>query len=150
MRLLSHGKDIIAPLVPMRYPPFDFVMYKKLDLIEHQERVTCASSTYAMSDLNGLSGLISVQGLPKSGCLMRERVWKTMPPPWFKMGRIEPDQIDDDRYFMWEARHKYGFELWCDTDQSITHITTVAIGCKRDEDKRYVRTAGIHGALLEI
>ena len=150
LRLLSHEKELVAPLVPMRYPPFDFVMYKKLDIIEHQDRTTCASVFYTMPDLDGVSGLIPVQGLPKSGCLMRERVWKTMPPPWFKMGRIQPDQIDDDRYFMWEARSKYGFELWCDTDQVITHITTVSIGCRRDEQRRCVRTAGIHGAVLDI
>lgn len=150
MRLLRHKKEIVAPLVPMRYPPFDFVMYKKLDVIEFTNRASCASVCYSMSDLNGITGLLSVQGLPKSGCLMRERVWTTMPPPWFKMGRIQPDQIDDDRYFMWEARQKYGFELWCDTDQVITHITTVAIGCRRDDKNIYTRTAAIHGAVLDI
>jgi len=150
MRLLAHQKELVAPLVPMRYPPFELVLYKQLDISEEVTRTRCISAYYTMADLNGISGLLQTQGLPKSGCLIREAVWKTMPPPWFKMGRIEPDQIDDDRYFMWEARTKYGFDLWCDTDQSITHLTTVAIGCRRDVGDRYHRTTTIHGAVRDV
>ena len=61
LRLLAHNKEIIAPLVPMRYPPFDFVMYSKLNLIEYDTHTTVLSRYYTMEDLTGVSGLIHVQ-----------------------------------------------------------------------------------------
>jgi hypothetical protein len=144
MRLLSHNKDIVAPLVPMRFPPFALVLYRVLDIIETPGQETKAvMELYKAPDLNGTTGLIKVAGLPQAGCLIRESVWSTMPYPWFKIGKIKPDQIDDDSYFMWEARTKYGFDLWCDTDQSIIHLNTAEVDCVRDQDGKYEITIEI-------
>ena len=138
MRLLAHNKDIVAPLVPMRFPPFALVLYKKLNILEQPGHETIFDSElYKPADLNGIKGLIKVDGLPQAGCLVREKVWSTMPYPWFKVGKIKPDQIDDDSYFMWEAREKYGFDLWCDTDQSIAHLNTATVDVIRKPDGKY-------------
>ena len=145
MRLLAHNKDIVAPLVPMRYPPYELVLYKMLEKYPKFQ-----STFYKMSDLDGISGLIKVEGLPKSGGLFREKVWQTMPYPWFRMGEINPDEIDDDRVFMYEARHDYGFELWCDTDQVINHMTTVAIGCARTNTGVYRRSMSVYNNLCVL
>jgi hypothetical protein len=41
---------------------------------------------------------------------------------------------------MWEARTKYNAEFWCDADQTINHLTTLEIGCRRDVEGKYHRT----------
>ncbi|MCI0559326.1 MAG: glycosyltransferase [Nitrososphaera sp.] len=138
LRLLDHNKEIIAPLVPSRIPPFDFVLYKTLDVLEHDGKVVSFSqSFYTPEDLTGYQGLLQVQGLPKAGCLIRESLWARMPDPWFRVGLFEPDDVQDDRYFMWEVRTKYAAELWCDLDLGMTHINTFAVGHKRDEELQY-------------
>ena len=40
------------------------------------------------------------------------------------------DDIEDDKYFMWELRTRYGYDLWGDTDQTMGHISTFAVGIK--------------------
>lgn len=138
MRLLARNVDIVAPVVPMRHPPYNLVLYKQLEMAERDGRVVDFAETfYTMSDLNGLTGMIPVQGLPKAGCLVRESVWAQMPMPVFKIGLIHPDEVEDDKYFMWEVREKYRFTLWCDTDQSMTHLTTIAVGCLRNDAGQY-------------
>lgn len=141
MRLLDRNVEMVAPLCPMRFPPYDFVLYKQLDMKEQDGKVSeFAEVFYKMSDLDGIRGMLQVQGLPKAGCLIRETVWARMPMPIFKIGLIHPDEIEDDKYFMWEVRERYHVPLWCDTDQSIMHLTTVGIGCERDSTNRVKRT----------
>lgn len=133
MRLLSHNKTVVAPLVPMRAAPYKLVLYKTLDIHENEHRKVDEFTEvfYDFSDLDGITGLIQVAGLPKAGCLIREPVWTALKDPWFRVGLIHSDDIEDDKYFMWELRTKLGIELWCDTDQSINHLTTAALGVKR-------------------
>jgi hypothetical protein len=142
LKLLAHNVDIVAPLVPMRLPPYGMVLYKKLDMEEdaHGKITNFVNQFYSFEELNGMTGLIPVQGLPKAGCLIRERVWEMMPKPIFKIGVIHPDQIEDDKYFMWEVREKYKIPLWCDTDQVIEHISTVIFGCRRTPEGEYKLT----------
>ncbi len=129
LKLLDHGKDMVAPLVPDRRPPFSMVMYKTLGYTGPK---TFSAIPYTVDEIKYRSGLMLVEGLPKSGLLARESVWQKMPDPWFKVGRLFPDQIDDDRVFMYEARQA-GFELWCDTDQVLWHMNTLAVGLVRDQ-----------------
>ena len=145
MRLLAHDKDIVAPLVPMRCAPYALVLYKQLDIHENEHRIVDAftEAFYDYADLNGISGLYSVQGLPKAGCLIKERVWTDLKDPWFRIGLIHPDCIEDDKYFMWEVREKLGYTLWCDTDQTINHLTTASIECARNSDGTYKRVVRI-------
>ena len=141
MRLLARDKPIVAPLVPMRYPPFELVLYKTLNIVESEPyRVTSFEEEfYKMSDLNGTTGLMKAQGLPKAGCLIREEVWSKLTDPWFRIGLLHPDDIEDDKYFMWEVREKLGYDLWCDTDLVLYHLNTVSVGCKRDAANNYSR-----------
>ena len=141
LRLLAWNKPIVAPLCPMRYPPFELVLYKTLDIVE-RERYRVESFTedfYKMSDLNGTTGLMKAQGLPKAGCLVREEIWAKLSDPWFRIGLLHPDDIEDDKYFMWEVREKLGYDLWCDTDTVLYHLNTVHVGCKRDSQNQYSR-----------
>jgi hypothetical protein len=141
LRLLAHKVDVVAPLIPMRNAPYKLVLYKQLDLTECEGRVTnYKEAFYDFHDIDGQTGLIQVNGLPKAGCLIREKIWARMPMPIFKIGLIHPDDIEDDKYFMWEVRERYGVTLWCDTDQVINHLTTASIGCKRDSSGKYNRT----------
>lgn len=143
LRLLARDKPIVAPLVPMRYPPFELVLYKRLDIVADAQHHVASfeEEFYKMSDLDGMTGLIQVQGLPKAGCLVREEIWAKMPDPWFRIGLLHPDDIEDDKYFMWEVRERYGYDLWCDTDLVVNHLNTVSVGCKRDAENKYHRTA---------
>ena len=141
LRLLARDKPIVAPLVPMRYPPFELVLYKTLNIVESEPyRVTSFEEEfYTMPELNGTTGLMKVQGLPKAGCLIREDIWSKMKDPWFRIGLLHPDDIEDDKYFMWEVREKLGYDLWCDTDTLLFHLNTVRVGCRRDEHHHYHR-----------
>lgn len=124
MRLLKHNVDVVAPLVPMRFPPYSLVLYRQLEMAPFIE------DYYKIEDLADITGLMKVDGLPKAGCLIRENVWKDIPEPWFKIGKIHVDDIEDDKYFMWELRVGYKYDLWCDTDQTMGHISTFAVGIK--------------------
>lgn len=143
LRLLDRNLPLVAPLVPDRWAPFNLVLYKELG----NRGDKFYAIPYHVADIHDRKGLIRVQGLPKAGLLAREVVWKTMPDPWFKIGRINADQIDDDRFFMLEARLRYGFELWCDLEQYMPHLNTTSIGLVRGEDnvlKLQLTVGGYH------
>jgi glycosyltransferase involved in cell wall biosynthesis len=129
LRLLAHGKDLVAPLVPMRYPPFDLVLYRSLGITDGRFH----SDYYRIDAIGKQTGLMRVEGLPKAGLLAREKVWTTLTDPWFKVGRIKPDEIDDDRLLMIELKQA-GFELWADLDQDMTHLRTIALKARRDKE----------------
>ncbi len=145
LRLLEHDKDLVAPIVPMRYPPFKPVLYKELDINMEKREFIC--TPYEWEELG--SGLMKVNGLPKSGLLVKERVWKALSDPWFRMGLIQPDQIDDDRVFMVEIRQA-GYELWADLDQVVPHITSGAISVTRNSLGHYEKRISIAGAELAL
>lgn len=130
MKLLDHGKDMVAPLVPDRRHPFQLVLYKHCGFNPEREGRFCAFP-YTVEEIKYQSGLFKVAGLPKAGLLAREVVWKTLQDPWFKVGKLFADQIDDDRWFMHEAT-KAGFELWADTNLFLPHLNTFRVGLDRD------------------
>lgn len=149
LRLLDHQVDMVAPLVPDRRPPFDYVLYKRLGTAPDEPRVF-RSIPYTVEELQDRRGLMQVQGLPKAGLLARNIVWETMRDPWFTVGRLTPDQIDDDRVFMAAARDMYGFELWVDLDQTLGHLTTCVVGVKRVDERwsRYLELNNVRMPLL--
>ena len=130
LALLGHNLPLVAPLVPDRWAPFNLVLYKELGNRDNR----FVSVPYHVEEIKEKRGLLRVAGLPKAGLLARDVVFRTMPDPWFKIGRISPDQIDDDRLFMWEARERYGFELWADVEQHMPHLNTTSIGLVRGGD----------------
>jgi hypothetical protein len=148
LRLLEHNVDMVAPLVTDRRPPFDYVLYKHLGTTPEEPKIFRAIP-YTVEELQDHRGLLSVQGLPKAGLLARNIVWETMRDPWFTAGRLFPDQIDDDRIFMWNARSKYGLTLWADLDQSLGHLTVCDVGVRRI-DSRWTRYVSLNGAQMPL
>lgn len=126
LNLLKHDKPLIAPLVPDRWSPFNLVLYRKLGITNDKK---IQAIPYLVNEIG--TGLMQVEGLPKAGLLAHDLVWKHLTDPWFEIGRIFADQIDDDRYFMLKARNK-GFELWADTALVMPHLNTTTIGLHRD------------------
>ena len=114
-RLLRHEKDVVAPLVCKRKPPFDPLVYRQ-------------SSTNLMG-IEGIppaelppGGLIPVAACACAGILIKRRVIDALVPPYFEVGQVKSDELQEDLYFLQKVRAK-GFELYVDLDTKLGHST---------------------------
>jgi len=119
-RLLSHRLPIVGALVHRRYPPFDSIMLKSVEIDEYR-------NGYVSIDEWKDGELVEVDATG-GGCLMfNMEVFRKMPRPWFKAS-LNPDGsvIGEDVGFCQELKAA-GYRIFVDTSVPAGHLTTMIV-----------------------
>ena len=110
-RLLGHHKDIVGVLYPQRLPPFKVI--------------GGVGNISEWTSQNPGNGLQPVDVLGAGVLIVRRKVLAAIPRPWFS-SELTPGSDSEDVYFCAKARD-HGFDLWCDTDLEVGHMTFASI-----------------------
>jgi hypothetical protein len=127
-RLMGHAKDVVGVLYAKRLPPFE-VVGGRCNSPDSAVR-SLWPQVYPLRPGEGLQRADLVGGGVQ---LVHRRVFETIPPPWFEMPPTTINRgghITDDYYFCEKVRAA-GFELWCDTDLEVGHMTVASITPQR-------------------
>lgn len=119
-RLLSHRLPVVGALVHRRYPPFDSLMLKSVEIDERR-------NGYVSIDEWKDGDLVEVDATG-GGCLMfNMQVFRKMPRPWFKAS-LNPDGsvLGEDIHFCQELKAA-GYRIFVDTSVPAGHLTTMII-----------------------
>lgn len=120
MRLLDHNVDIVAPLCARRGPPFNLVVF---DRIEGED--SWGRTMYHTQQLEDLPphGLHQVIACGSAGMLIRRRVLEAIEAPWFE--NSDGRTTNEDMEFCRKAREA-GFRILVDVETSIGHLGILA------------------------
>ena len=134
MRLLAHDRDICLPLISRRTPPHDPCVFAMCpaepDMTDEQ---LIAAANLAQLDTRGHRGLVEMGSCGASGSLVRAEVYRKTPRPWYEFGLLGPSGGAEDTVFGLRAR-RAGFQIWCDLETKIGHLTTTAVWPTRKAD----------------
>jgi hypothetical protein len=118
--LLSHEKDVVAPLCLKRYPPFRPTAHIDGKVIRWE----------------GEQGLIEVDSTGCPGMLIHRKVFEEtaleyehdgqLIPYWFRGGQVYPDRMAEDTDFCYRVREA-GFKIHVDLSAGIGHYTTACV-----------------------
>jgi GT2 family glycosyltransferase len=136
--LLAREKDVIGPLYLQREWPFAPIVY---------DRENPDGAVYQRLLRPFDSGLISVKAIGAGGLLVRRKVFETLEKPWWRLGQVRSDLWGDDIDFCRRVRQA-GFEVWCDLDNKMGHITTAEIWPVKDEKGNWLTTIVIAGKAI--
>jgi hypothetical protein len=119
-KLLSHRLPVVGALVHRRYPPFDSLMLKTVEIDERR-------NGYVSIDEWKDGELIEVDATG-GGCLMFNMdVFRKIPRPWFKASK-NPDGsiLGEDIYFCQQLKAA-GYKIYVDTSVPAGHLTTMVV-----------------------
>lgn len=132
-RLLAHDKDIITGLCLARRPPFTACIYEVVsvsDMSPDEAEVLIPKQATGWAQPIRLGekdhGLIRIAACGGAALLIRRRVVETLADPWWELARTGPDALGEDLWLCKKARDA-GFEIWCDLDAPIGHLSVVNI-----------------------
>lgn len=124
MNLLAHDKDIVAPLVSMRKPPYVPVLYR-----------TPTGDTFPLVNWDELpvpGGLIGHEApyediyASTAGMLISKRALDLIGDPWFEVGQFHSERLNEDLWFNTKAK-KAGLTVHVDCDLQMGHLSTMAV-----------------------
>lgn len=114
MKLMSYDVDIIGGLVFQRKPPYYPCIFKQTE-----------NDLFMMECID--KGVIEVDAIGMAFTLIKTKVFKKLPKPWFVWGdktlEIYQDKggLGEDISFCIKAK-RAGFKVYCDTDLNVKHI----------------------------
>lgn len=111
LRLMAHPVDVVVPLCMKRTPPYDPVVYS------HQNEL----GEYVGAELPE-HGLVEVHAAGSAGMLVSPRAIDMVGDPWFE----SHGGLNEDLTFCAKLRDA-GFQIWCDTDTTISHLSEYAV-----------------------
>lgn len=119
-RLMSHKLPIVGALVHRRYPPFDSLMLKQVE-------IDANTSGYESIDEWEEGSMVEVDATG-AGCLMFDmQVFRKMPYPWFKsVKQANGLPIGEDIGFCQELKAA-GYKIFVDTSVPAGHLTTMVV-----------------------
>lgn len=127
--LLSHRLPIVGALCFRRYPPFDSIMLK---IVEIDEKTNGYESINEWEE----ESLQEVDATG-AGCIMYDmNIFRKMPRPWFRFQK-HPDSgmvIGEDIGFCQDLKAA-GYRIFVDTSVPADHLTTMAVN--RHTNKLY-------------
>jgi len=117
IKLLAHNKEIVTGLYLLRSFPHRPALFDKA-----YDNGKC-KFTNMTDDKEGLTKAVNC-GL---GCVLIEtNVFRHLTKPYVRLGEILEDEWCDDVGFFNRCR-KAGFEVWCDMNAPVGHMTNVTI-----------------------
>ena len=132
-QLLSHNLPVVGALVHRRYPPFDSLMMKIVDIDEN-------TSSYASIDEWEEDELVEVDATG-CGCIMYDMsVFRKLPRPWYKAS-YGPDgtPIGEDFGFCCDLK-KAGYKIYVDTSVPAGHLANMIITTATNRLYRAMKT----------
>jgi Glycosyl transferase family 2 len=152
-RLLAHLQDprvdLVVPLVLRRRPPHASTLSA---IVEGGDHFTLRTRPVESHE----HGLTAVDACGAGGLLIRRRVLERLSRPWFELGRVRSDQLQEDTWFCHKARQA-GCRAFCDLETPMGHVAQFAVWPRhRTENGHSVRdiayqfVRGAIGPLEEI
>lgn len=117
MKLLKHDKDIVSALYLLRKFPHRPAFFDKA-----YDNGRCKFFPLE----KGMKGLVKGVNCGLGAVLISTEVFKKLEPPYVRLGEIEKDGWCDDIGFFNRCRAA-GFDIWCDLDAPVGHMSTVTI-----------------------
>lgn len=111
-KLIRHQVDVVVPVCLKRSPPYDPVVYSHQNDEGHYVGYTDLPT----------SGLHRVHAAGSAGMLISRRVLDAIEDPWFE----SHGGLNEDLTFCGKARDA-GFEIWCDTEALLGHISQISV-----------------------
>lgn len=138
-QLLSHKKDVVVPLVLGHEVPNEPLFYDKRD-----------GSVYHHRYLEpGDHGLVPGLGSGGGGMLISRRVLEAIADPWWETSIVHddkgiPGRSTEDLDFCRKVENA-GFEIWCDLDCPVGHLTIFTVWPIRQPDGTWTTSLERHG-----
>jgi hypothetical protein len=117
MKLLVHDKPIVTGLYLLRAFPHRPAFF---DVAYDDGKCKFTALT------RGLTGLVKGVNAGLGAALINTEVFKNVEPPWVRLGEIDKDGWCDDVGFFNRCR-KAGYDVWCDLNAPVGHMTTLTI-----------------------
>lgn len=114
IRLMSHDVDIVGGLVFQRKPPYYPCIFKQAE-----------NDLFMMECID--KGLMEIDAIGMAFTLIKTKVFKKIPKPWFAWGDkslgiyVDKGGLGEDLSFCIKAK-RAGFKVYCDTDLNVKHI----------------------------
>lgn len=136
LKLLDHGKDVVAPLCLNRVPMFDPTIQV------HSEKR--AKYLEELPD-SGLYKLQSDETCGDAGMLVRRNVLEATGPTWYDVKKSGSHNSEDQDFV--EKIKEAGFDVFVDMDNTIAHVSHVMVDpikTKNGWEVRMVSNSGAH------
>ena len=132
-KLMAHNLPVVGALVHRRYPPFDSLMMKIVDVDEKHK-------AYASIDDWEDGELIEVDATG-TGCIMYDMsVFRKIPKPWYKAEYDASGMpIGEDFNFCLSLKNA-GYKIFVDTSVPAGHLTTMIVNTATNKLYRAMKT----------
>ena len=127
IKLLKHDKDIVSGLYLLRSFPHRPALFDKA-----YENGKCKHASIT----NEVAKLTKVVNCGLGCVLIKTKIFKKLEKPYVRLGEIELDEWCDDVGFFNRCRSA-GFDIWCDFDCPVGHMTSITIWPERHDGKWY-------------
>lgn len=121
VRLMAHGKDIVAGNYVKRQPPFKGVAYKHIG--DWQNPLP-----FDVED-----DLVKIEGIGMGCVLMKTRIFAELEKPWFEFEyNAQTNDFLGEDMILWQKTQALGYDIFVDTQlsQELRHLGTYAFGPK--------------------
>ena len=148
LALMAHNLPVVVGLTVLKMPPF-------MPTIFASERTTAEGNTqympFSLGDIDGKSGLYGpIWACGRAGMLIKREVFEAIPPPWFELGKTNPEEAGEDFWFCSKLRAA-SIPIMCDLDVPFGHIATCAAWPYRHEDGTWaIRLEWANGTSIMI
>jgi glycosyltransferase involved in cell wall biosynthesis len=135
LKLLAHDKPIVSALYLLRSFPHRPAFFDKA-----YDDGKCKFTSL----VKGLDGLVKGVNAGLGAVLISTEVFKKLEPPYVRLGEIDKDGWCDDVGFFNRCR-KAGYDVWCDLNATVGHMTIVTIWPEKLEGEwftNYKHTSG--------
>jgi len=127
LRLLDHDLPLVAPLCPLRIPPFGPSLFHATE---------GGFVSYTATELEGKTGLLPVDTFGGPGCVIRREVIETLGMPFFQNSPAEQEVPQEDLWTFNRCRLA-GFQPTVDLDCPIGHCITAILRPHRNPEGQY-------------
>lgn len=119
-KLLSHKLPVVGALCFRRYPPFDSIVLRKVNINEQYDSYESVEEWE--------EGELLECDATGAGCLMFDmEVFRKLPYPWFKFVKQENGAVIGEDIGFCQDLKKAGYKIFVDTSVPAGHLTTLCV-----------------------